>query len=370
MKYCQTCDTQIDESSSFCRQCGARVETGSFGDPSQSFGESLGDRPQNSRDLFGDRSQSFGDPSRSFAEQAQSDNVQSGNAQSGNAQSDNVQSGNAQSGNAQSGNVQSDNAQSGSVNSQYTETQSYPRATIQHHEAQNSTMQHHDTTNVQQSAMQNNQHAQYQRQFEPYAEQQRMYQQYQANYGQQQDTQQILPEHAKYKNLGGWLLFFMLAAVFGIFVNLVVSIRIINPIVMIWDFIHLFPEELSRALTIELISGIVMLSIVILQIAFVVCILSRNPMFLKIEQISYIILCLSQIALVVSVNMARMLPSPGDAGTIELFARPFAAIIGMIIMTAYYSRSVRVRVYMRSDDFKKRALFSFRRSPHWPYLDV
>ena len=335
MKFCHSCDAQIQESSHFCKECGARVDVDkpfvstetsqtasqSFGDPSQRFGDpsqSLYKPPQG----FGEQSQntdkpaqSFGDPSQSLQQPSQS----------------------------------------------YSERPQNPEMKT---EKQNS-IEHHEMSNSLQSARQNNRQAQYPKQFESYTQQQRMYQQYQDNRQHHHDAQQILPEHARYKNLGGWMLFFTLAAVFGIFVNLVVSVRILNPIAMIWDFMHLFPEELSRAITIELIGGVVMLSIVILQIAFVVCVLRRNPIFLKVEQISYIILCLSQIALLVSANMAGMFGISEDA--FAPVTTMVGAIIGTILMTVYYSKSVRVRVYMGSDDYKAKALFSFSRPPMWPY---
>ena len=312
----------------------------SFGDPSRSFGAGL---------------QGFEDHSHEFAERAQDSEVlpQSSDAR------------------PQSSDVQSkdviDRPQNYSQRSQsYSERSHSNERSQQNYKTSHSQhVQHRETVNARQNTQQSSQHGQYSRNFQPYAQQQQMYERYQDYRQQHPDTSQILPEHARFRALGGWLLLFVLAAIFGIFVNLVFSVRIINRVILVGHFIHLLPDDIYRANTINLVSGIVMLSLTILQTAFVVSILGRKPTFLRIEQITYILLCLTQIGLVVSANMAGAL-NPG-AEAFELVARAFGAIIMMIIMTAYYSRSMRVRVYMGSDEFKKKALFSFKPSPLWPY---
>ena len=161
------------------------------------------------------------------------------------------------------------------------------------------------------------------------------------------------------------MLLFVLGAIFGIFSNLITSVSLLNQIVGVWSHLHLLTDDLRTAIMIELAGGVVMLLLIILQMVFVVSIFRRNPIFLRVEQITYIFLCLVQICFVVSAYLAGLFNPSFEA--FELVIRPFAAILGMIVMTAYYSRSVRVRIYMGSDEYKTKALFSFRRSPLWPY---
>ena len=154
---------------------------------------------------------------------------------------------------------------------------------------------------------------------------------------------------------------FVLSATFGIFLNLITSVRLINHTVGVWSHLHLFPDVLRAAIIVELIGSVASLPIIILQIIFVSSVLNRRPIFLRVEQISYIALFLVQICFAVSVSMAGMF-APGTEA-FELIARPFAAIVGMLLMTLYYSRSIRVRVYMGSEEFKQKALFTFKKSP-------
>ena len=328
MKYCHSCDEQIQENSSFCRQCGARVDADNIftspTDASQSASKSFGDS-------FGDPSQRFGDPSKNFADQKQSD----------------------------------------IAGTQNRETQLSSQDVFQHHETPNAQHNAQDnalqnaTYNVPQNTPQNNQHVQHPRQFEPYAQQQRMYQQYQQYRQQADDTLQILPEHEQFKKLGGWMLVIVLCMTAAIFVNLITTVRHLNEIAWIWQRAHLLPDNLYTAIMLEIAGGAIMLFVVILQIVFVTSVVQRKPRFMLVEQMMYIIITIAQICFVVSAFTADTF-IPGSVG-FELVARPFAAIIAMIIMTAYYSRSVRVRVYMRSDDYKSKALLKFRRSPMWPY---
>ena len=372
MNFCRSCDAQLPENASFCRECGARVDSEksfaaseislgassasqSFGDPSQRFSA----RAQG----FEDHTQEFSERMQSHETQPQSSDIQ--------AQSSDVQPQNHE---TQPQAIEYGSQQAAEYGSQYGsqydsqyDSQSFAEHRQNHSEQSppQTALQRHETSGTQQRAPQNNQNTQYPNQFEPYAQQQRMYQQYQGYRRQHHDELQILPEHERFRRLGGWMLLFVLVAIFGIFANLVFSVRILNQIVPIWSFLHLLPDEFRTAVRIELIGSVVMLSLIILQIAFVVSVFQRKPIFLRIEQISYIIACLANISFVVSANMAGMF-NPGTEA-FELVARPFAAIIGMIIMTAYYSLSVRVRVYMGSDEYITKALFSFKRSPLWPY---
>ena len=372
MNFCRSCEAQLQENSPFCRVCGVRTDiektfapseaskkgSTSFGDPSQRFGEKA--------QSFGAQSQGFGRQSQEFGAQSQGFGAQSqGFGQQPQGFGDPNQSFGSES--ARQSPSQRESQPIPEIIPQTPPPPERPAVSQKTHyntsnSAQN-TQRYEQST--QHSASQSNQQAQYPRQFEPYARQEQMYRQYQDDRQQHQDAPQILPEHERYKRLGGWLLLFVISAHVGIFLNLITSVRLINHIVGVWSHLHLLPDVFRTAIILELIGGVASLSIIILQIIFVSSVLNRRPIFLRVEQLSYIALLLVQICFAVSASMAGMF-APGTEA-FELIARPFAAVVGMLLMTAYYSRSVRVRVYMGSDEYKRKALFSFSRPMNWPY---
>ena len=347
MNFCRSCNAQLQENSSFCRVCGART------DIEKTFAPS--DRMQNASTSFGDPSQRFGPQAQGFSDRSQEFAERKQNSEARIQNSDTLPQNPDIRG--QSPDIRGQNPQAGPQNFE-RRPQNFDI-----HPPESAPKQYRQKPAAQQDSSQNTQHTPYNRKFEPYAQQQRMYRKYQDNrQHRQDDAPQILPQHERFKRLGGWLLFFVLGAIFGIFSNLITSVSLLNQIVGVWAYLHLLPDELRAALILELIGGLSMLSLITLQIVFVSAVLRRNPIFLRVEQITYICFFFVQICFVVSTHMAGMLATPG-AEALEVIARPFGAPIGLILMTLYYSRSVRVQVYMGSEEFKQKALFTFKKIP-------
>ena len=97
-----------------------------------------------------------------------------------------------------------------------------------------------------------------------------------------------------------------------------------------------------------------------ISIVVAIMIIQRNPRFLQVEQLSYLV---SAIGLIVSLSTNGLLASLIDEigmffalMTILLLAVLFIASISLMML--YYTRSVRLRTYMGSDEYLRRAFFT------------
>jgi hypothetical protein len=184
----------------------------------------------------------------------------------------------------------------------------------------------------------------------------------------------------RYRLLGGWLMLFTcfyMLNVFSAFSSVAETVAAMR------EALRLGRTSEQAAHICSVISGGLLLLSAIPTAAFVVGVFLRRESFLHWFQVAGIFTALAALVNIVpayrgifsDIEQARRLfPAYGTAGFseeyLQLLARD-ASIIAAIIETAvdvqitvlltlYFSRSVRVRIYMGSDAYKKKALFSFR----------
>lgn len=178
----------------------------------------------------------------------------------------------------------------------------------------------------------------------------------------QQDQQQPAPQPAprpvpqsnvqvddtqKYKTLGGWLLFFLIC--WGISA-LRALLDLVQYIRMIAYFGIEYVQPSFGSILVDLLS-------IGLSVAMIVLIVRRYPKFLRIYQI----LTIANVALslFVLVPMAVRLGSTNAAPVLAagFMGTVLGGAIGLVLMTMYFCKSVRVRTYMGSTEYLDNALF-------------
>lgn len=172
---------------------------------------------------------------------------------------------------------------------------------------------------------------------------------------QQQSYQYQQPYGAnpKYQKLGGWLLFFVIGWAISGVVSLVSLIQLLPALGTLFSYGSIF----AIAGVVYLVEQIASLAVCVAMIVFVV---QRNQMFLRYYQI----LTIANIALNVLVSIVAVI---GSASVLEYSAAYLGngigtilgGVVGLIIMTLYFCKSIRVRTYMGSDEYLHRALFRF-----------
>jgi hypothetical protein len=177
------------------------------------------------------------------------------------------------------------------------------------------------------------------------------YQQYYYHQQQQQYYRQQYNKQAQiqgYRNLGGWLLFFV-----------------------VWDIIGLPITLGSMAFSLlfnfsvlTLCSAALSLVPFLLTVISIIQIFTRNPMFLRTFQMATILGAMSGI-------FGTIITSWDDlSDPFIMIGFAIGAVIGLFLavaiyflFTLYYCKSVRVRVYMGSDEYAENALFAFKQKP-------
>ena len=164
---------------------------------------------------------------------------------------------------------------------------------------------------------------------------------------QQQPQQQYnqVNDEQKYKSLGGWLLFFVICWGLGALAGLGSIARTLSTF-------PYFSIAFIRPLLIPMLSSIVP---TVVCITMVVAIIQRVPTFLRLYQVLAIanvaVSLISGISLVVRVGSAAASVMGTTVGTM------LGGIIGLVLMTMYFCKSVRVRVYMGTTQYLDTALF-------------
>lgn len=151
----------------------------------------------------------------------------------------------------------------------------------------------------------------------------------------------------KYKTLGGWLLFFLIC--WGISA-LRALLDLVQYLRMIAYFGIGYVQPAFGSILVDLVS-------IGLSVIMIVLIVQRHPKFLRIYQILTIVnVALSLLVIVPlaftmgSTNAAPVLAA-GFAGTV------LGGVVGLVLMTMYFCKSVRVRTYMGSAEYLDNALF-------------
>ena len=161
----------------------------------------------------------------------------------------------------------------------------------------------------------------------------------------------------EYKKMGGWLLFFMVINIISGVYNVIYSgIYTLATTAPYLEYISAFGGGGLSGIVI--FSCIVALVVGVLALVFVYFVFKKNPIFLKFYQIVQIVSIVLSIVMLIGLNAAigDMGMSISDTG-INVAPSIIGGIVGLVLMTMYYCKSVRVRTYMGSDEHIKNALF-------------
>jgi len=144
--------------------------------------------------------------------------------------------------------------------------------------------------------------------------------------------------HSSYVTLGGFLLFIVIG-------NIIIVLNNILSLIFKTDYGELL---LAGRSILDLCS-------IVFSIVFIVCIFKRNHLFMLFDQLIRIT------GLAAAIYRSCLTISSDTRATIISFAFSFIGFtVGFFLYALYYSRSVRVRTYMGGDDFKRKAIFSFK----------
>ena len=158
----------------------------------------------------------------------------------------------------------------------------------------------------------------------------------------------------KYKTLGGWLLFFVIIMILGV-VGSIASVISTNAE---WSQYSQYAASLGMGAynTFFMVWSVLVVIECLLNVGLIALIIMRNDIFLKYYQI----ICIVDLVLSVIIMVyAGSLPNVGDSMTSissSMISGILGAIVGFILMTMYYCKSVRVRTYMGSTSYIDKAL--------------
>ena len=174
-------------------------------------------------------------------------------------------------------------------------------------------------------------------------------------------------ENQKYKSMGGWLLFCVIAMLFSVISDPIISIGNITDDLALLEEIRLspmiFPEGMETAAWISFAAELGGLLTIVFTILYLVNIFGRKPNFLRYYQLVVIVSILYTV-------FALMIPSIILGYEYEIYGAlsfHISAIVGGIIAfflwTLYYCKSIRVRTYMGSDEYMEKAIFAYKNQP-------
>jgi hypothetical protein len=192
----------------------------------------------------------------------------------------------------------------------------------------------------------------------------------------------------EYLTMGGFLLFFVVVAILGVIVSIVntypfiiMGIFLINLASMAREIL---PDGVTAAMYVNLFAQIIALGTYVLFVIAIVQIFMRKSTFLLLIQLSWLILVFAFFLEYVASNMfiaelnlalaeygLMMFQFHPIAGFAEVTGITTASLIGRVVFavgatllfTLYFSKSARVRTYMRGEKFKRKALFAYDRPP-------
>jgi hypothetical protein len=154
-----------------------------------------------------------------------------------------------------------------------------------------------------------------------------------------------------YSTLGGWLLVIVILNAITLIFSFYTTISGIGTVFEI----AAYGSPLMTFLV--AVEQLINIGIITMTIIFIVKLLTRDSSFLLFEQIGRILGCAVQIyGIIVYVALI------GSAD--EIITSSMSTLIGtaagFFLFTLYYCRSVRVRTYMGGDEFKRKALFTYK----------
>ena len=164
-----------------------------------------------------------------------------------------------------------------------------------------------------------------------------------------------------YTKMGGWLLLFVILNIIIIVSNLGTAI---NEIRTSAEALGWFSSgsDIWNAVVINIVGQIITIAAVIFQILFIVQIFGRKHLFLRLDQISRIILFVSTIFTFIVVGMIGM-ENYGSDTVSQITTSLISVCLGFFLMPLYYCKSIRVRTYMGSDEYMEKAIFAYKNQP-------
>ena len=173
----------------------------------------------------------------------------------------------------------------------------------------------------------------------------------------------VQPEAHPYKKLGGWLWLIVASSFLSLplqIVNLLLKIRQANNLA---TMLNSFAEEFGATL----MSGyqpaaldFLPLASCVISVVIAVLILRRNPRFLRLYQLSFLVsICLVFVGLFADGFILDAIDELGIAVALIIIVLSILLGIGSLFLyLLYYTKSVRVRTYMGSDEYLRLAFFA------------
>lgn len=216
-------------------------------------------------------------------------------------------------------------------------------------------------TNMQQSAQQPYGQAYQQQPYQQQIGQQPYQQPYQQGQYGQQGMQQPYPQQGqtvyqgygvpgadpRYQKLGGWLLFFVILSILGVVGSLGSAASTGMLISQVPRSYHMF----------FIISIIITLVEAGLNTGFIVLVFKRSDIFLKYYQIISIVEVVLAVVLSILVGTLPGANQVAGASVGSAIGSIIGGVVSLVLFTLYFCKSERVRTYMGSDSYLKKALF-------------
>ena len=160
------------------------------------------------------------------------------------------------------------------------------------------------------------------------------------------------PDGKNYETLGGWLLFFVVSYGLSAAMNLWRLIRGLGELGMLSGRMGSLIPSMTCLALIYLVG-------IVADVLTVVIIVKRRPDFLRLFQIISIARAGVCIFLEVINSLALMsyISSYRSGWIVSALVAAVGAAIGLVLMTMYFCKSERVRVYMGSTEYLDTALF-------------
>ena len=155
--------------------------------------------------------------------------------------------------------------------------------------------------------------------------------------------------YPQYRTMGGWFLFFLICylidAVYYVYYGFQ-SFEYAGQLGYFASFVGM-----GWVSAILYLVAIVMIVCAVLIFYFCYLAFAHQPGFLKIYQTTCIILIITEVVLAIA-YASMSLPSA------ELWGTAVGSVIGMLLMTLYFCKSVRVQTYMGTNEYKQQAIFT------------
>jgi len=199
-------------------------------------------------------------------------------------------------------------------------------------------------------------------------QQQQYQQQYQYQVQQPLDPIQIAyNEGHRFTRLGGWLLVIVIVNIFGLVYNVVTMFNALNETIELFinfDEIRFFvPPNFETVMYMTLIGQIIGFAANAFLLLFLIQVFQRKPGFMLFGQLTQ----LTGIFVAIFVGVVPFFMLGNEFMDPNALSTNIGTIIGSVagffLYALYYSKSNRVRVYMKSDEYMSKAIFAFKDQP-------